>query len=159
MSRGGDAIGESSGFSLVNALPFRKSHNLLKVWMYLSFLVRHLPTWFPGAGFHKRVKENSKLSEIIYREPFNKSKQMIVCCTVSCSLTKTNLSTQAEGTAMPSITSKLLEINSAANGNVGDENFSAKVVANLYLGAVSSNRPLNVNLLWCIPAGGDTVRF
>ncbi|KAL5520722.1 hypothetical protein ACEPAF_2724 [Sanghuangporus sanghuang] len=79
--------------------------------------LRHLPAWFPGTTFHQIAEEGRKLSTAMYHEPFDKTKAMI-----------------ADGTAEPSMTSKLLESHTDGDGNVLNEALIAKAVGIAYAG-------------------------
>ncbi|KAH8115968.1 cytochrome P450 [Phellopilus nigrolimitatus] len=71
--------------------------------------LRYLPTWFPGTSFHAIAKEGYKHAMAMYHEPHEMAKAII-----------------ADGTAAPSITSKLIELKTAENGIIEDEDLIAK---------------------------------
>ncbi|KAH8115965.1 cytochrome P450 [Phellopilus nigrolimitatus] len=71
--------------------------------------LRHLPTWFPGARFHAIAKEGYKNSMDMYHKPHEMAKALI-----------------ADGSAVPSMTSKLIESKMNENGIIEDEDVIAK---------------------------------
>ena len=40
--------------------------------------VKHVPEWFPGAGFKKKAREWRKLSEAMINEPYEMVKEKVV---------------------------------------------------------------------------------
>ncbi|KAL5478379.1 hypothetical protein ACEPAI_2563 [Sanghuangporus weigelae] len=79
-----------------------------------AYQVRHLPSRFPGITFHQIAEEGRKLSTAMYHEPFDKTKAMI-----------------ADGTAEPSVTSKLLESHIDGDGNVLNEALIVKAAVEI----------------------------
>ncbi|KAL5478381.1 hypothetical protein ACEPAI_2565 [Sanghuangporus weigelae] len=90
--KGIKAFSDSMLFFLVNSLP----------------ALRHLPTWFPGAQFHKIAKEAREVGKAMYNEPYKKARDEM-----------------ANGTAAPSMLSKLLEW--YADGDM--EDFNETIIA------------------------------
>ncbi|EJD01786.1 cytochrome P450 [Fomitiporia mediterranea MF3/22] len=90
---------EAQDFYLVNAIP----------------ALRHLPSWFPGAGFKKTIERGRKASTALYHEPY-----------------KLGMAKVSEGTVTPSILEKLFEAYSASDKVIGDEAMIAKVTGILY---------------------------
>ena len=43
-----------------------------------NILVKHVPEWFPGAGFKKKAREWRKLSEAMINEPYEMVKEKVV---------------------------------------------------------------------------------
>ncbi|KAI5116721.1 hypothetical protein M0805_000830 [Coniferiporia weirii] len=77
--------------------------------------LRHLPEWIPGTGFHKIIREGYKLTQEMVYAPYEMTKKSIL-----------------DGTAMPSITSKLIEANSTEDGKIKDEKTIASSTAVTY---------------------------
>ncbi|KAL5514759.1 hypothetical protein ACEPAG_2075 [Sanghuangporus baumii] len=77
--------------------------------------LQYLPEWFPGAQFLSTVKVGRDLSRQMLGKPFAMAKELI-----------------ANGKGSASITSRLLEQNTDANGEVANENLIAKTVGTTY---------------------------
>ncbi|THH07084.1 hypothetical protein EW145_g3633 [Phellinidium pouzarii] len=123
--RGVRSLSEAKGFSLVNLLP----------WSNLNderlLLVRYLPEWVPGTGFHRLIKEGYKLSHAMVFEPYEATKKSM-----------------SDGTYISSVTSKLIEVNSTEDGNIADEPTIAKSAAIAYAaGADTTVSTLNTFIL------------
>ncbi|PPQ77485.1 LOW QUALITY PROTEIN: hypothetical protein CVT25_011355 [Psilocybe cyanescens] len=86
------------GAATVNAFPF----------------LRHLPSWFPGAGFKRYANESKDLTTAMREVPFAFTEQSV-----------------ASGTALPSIVSQLL-----SNGE--DRSFIKNIAATIYSGAADT---------------------
>lgn len=41
-------------------------------------ILKHVPSWMPGAGFQRKAKEWKKLTDAVYQEPFTALKQDLV---------------------------------------------------------------------------------
>ncbi|KAG5651973.1 hypothetical protein H0H81_006747 [Sphagnurus paluster] len=65
---------------------------------FVDFLpaLRYLPDWFPGAGFKKTAKAWRQTAEVLVNEPYDKVKEQV-----------------ANGTAIPSFTTSLVEMNAS----------------------------------------------
>ncbi|KAI5118644.1 hypothetical protein M0805_002564, partial [Coniferiporia weirii] len=93
--------------------------------------LRHLPKWLPGTGFHKIIKEGFELSTAILYEPYEMTKKKFY-----------------EGTAIPSMTTKLLDLNSTEEGEIVDEPTIATSTAVTYAaGADTTVSTLNTLIL------------
>ncbi|KAL5520723.1 hypothetical protein ACEPAF_2725 [Sanghuangporus sanghuang] len=103
--------------------------------------LRHLPAWFPGTTFHQIAEEGHKLSTAMYHEPFDKAKAMI-----------------ADGTAEPSMTSKLLESQADENGNVQHEEIIAKAVGIAYAGGGDTTVSMLLTFLLAMVLYPDAMR-
>ncbi|KAH8115962.1 cytochrome P450 [Phellopilus nigrolimitatus] len=77
--------------------------------------LRHLPTWFPGATFHAIAKEGYRHSMAMYHEPFEMAKAII-----------------SDGTAAPSMISKLIESKTTEDGIIENEDLIAKSTGVMY---------------------------
>ncbi|KAI5120028.1 hypothetical protein M0805_004657 [Coniferiporia weirii] len=66
--------------------------------------LRYLPEWFPGTGFHQFIKESVKLSRATLYDAHEMSKKNFFA-----------------GTAIPSMTSRLLEENLTEDGKIANE--------------------------------------
>ena len=71
--------------------------------------VRHLPSWFPGAKFHRTVQDARMVAEAMYNEPYKKAKNEIVRISGLFHYILWATSLKAAGSAAPSMLSKLLE--------------------------------------------------
>ncbi|KAL5497934.1 hypothetical protein ACEPAH_2865 [Sanghuangporus vaninii] len=78
-------------------------------------VLQYLPDWFPGTQFKKIAKEGYEACMEMYREPYNKAKAKL-----------------ADGTAEPSMMSKLLEMYTDSDGKVTNETVIMKAVAISY---------------------------
>ncbi|KAJ7776058.1 cytochrome P450 [Mycena maculata] len=58
--------------------------------------LKHVPDWFPGAGFKRKAKEWRKLSQAIRDVPFSDAKRHIASGTASHSFTAKNLQTLSD---------------------------------------------------------------
>jgi hypothetical protein len=70
------------GAKAVNALPFRTHLCVCTCYFTLTsfwFAVRHLPAWFPGAGFKRFAAEGRLLTEEMQQVPFQSVKDKMVC--------------------------------------------------------------------------------
>ncbi|KAI5120037.1 hypothetical protein M0805_004665 [Coniferiporia weirii] len=76
--------------------------------------LRHLPGWFPGTS-HKLIEQSRLLSTAVMYEPYEMTKRKIY-----------------EGSAEPSMTSKLIEANSTADGTIVDEEVIVPVTSIAY---------------------------
>jgi len=81
-------------------------------------ILRHLPSWFPGAQFKRDAKVWKTVMQAAERQPFEMVKR------------------QRAAGAMPraTFTSSLLDDNDAAGGNLADERWISEVAANLFAG-------------------------
>ncbi|KAI5116720.1 hypothetical protein M0805_000829 [Coniferiporia weirii] len=77
--------------------------------------LRHLPEWVPGTGFHKIIREGYKLTQAMLYAPYEMTKNSIL-----------------DGTALPSMTSRLIEANSIEDGKIEDEHIIASTAAVIY---------------------------
>ncbi|KAL5520726.1 hypothetical protein ACEPAF_2728 [Sanghuangporus sanghuang] len=75
-------------------------------------VLRYIPSWFPGVYFHKKAKEGYKAAIIMCNEPHDRAKTKM-----------------ADGTATPSMLSKLLEMYGHTDENESNEAFIAQSVA------------------------------
>ncbi|KAI5121901.1 hypothetical protein M0805_000230, partial [Coniferiporia weirii] len=75
---------------------------------------RHLPGWFPGTSY-KLIEQSRLISTALMYEPYEMAKGKIY-----------------EGSAESSMTSKLIEANSTADGTIVDENLIAIVTSIAY---------------------------
>ncbi|KAL5514754.1 hypothetical protein ACEPAG_2070 [Sanghuangporus baumii] len=83
--------------------------------------LRHLPSWFPGMDFQKIAKDGYQHSMAMYKKPHEMTKKKL-----------------KEGTAVPSMVSKLMEANMGANGVVKDEPLIAKTAGVTYGGGADT---------------------
>ncbi|KAK7060191.1 hypothetical protein VNI00_000956 [Paramarasmius palmivorus] len=115
------SLATSPGQFLVDVVPARKDLSLVNDESrtnIIFFQVRHVPDWFPGAGFKRTAKTwASTLSEMV-EQPHNFVKQQI-----------------AAGTAAPSFSSCLLESKKLDDEEEFDLKWSA---ASLYSGAADT---------------------
>ncbi|EJD01826.1 cytochrome P450 [Fomitiporia mediterranea MF3/22] len=93
------AAAEAEEFYLVDVMP----------------VLRHIPSWFPGAQFKKIIEQGQKASMALYHEPYKVGKAKVV-----------------EGTVTPSILGKLFEAYSAGDKIVSSEDMIKKVTGVLY---------------------------
>ncbi|THH07207.1 hypothetical protein EW145_g3537 [Phellinidium pouzarii] len=83
--------------------------------------LRYLPKWFPGTDFHRLIKEGYEVSQAIMNKPFKMMQQRI-----------------HNGSAIPSIMSKLIEANSTEDGSIVDEAIIAKSCGTAYIGGADT---------------------
>ncbi|KAH8110769.1 cytochrome P450 [Phellopilus nigrolimitatus] len=94
-------------------------------------VLQYLPEWFPRTQFLQIAKEGRRLSRAIFYEPFEMVKRQI-----------------NEGSAIPSMASKMLESNTDANGHVANETLLAKTASVIYAaGADTTVSALNTFIL------------
>lgn len=80
--------------------------------------MKYVPAWVPGTGFQKAAEMGRRLSYNMLYKPYE--------------LTKANV---LNGTARPSMISKMLETNTDTKGNVVNEHDIAAVGAQVYVAA------------------------
>ncbi|KAL5478389.1 hypothetical protein ACEPAI_2573 [Sanghuangporus weigelae] len=80
--------------------------------------LQYLPSWLPGTGFKKIASNGYKRSMAMYQEPYQMTKKKI-----------------QEGTAMPSMTSKLLEAYQTNDPVIDNESLIPTISATAYAGA------------------------
>ena len=112
--------------------------------------MRHLPSWFPGAGFKKSAVEWKKLIEAFVNEPYEDCKQKIVSCLLSPPtpmLTSPRM-TQQNGTATPSFTSLAFDKN---ENMTEQEDFDLRWTTNsMYTGSIDTVRSRSPTSYSCV---------
>ncbi|KAL5520731.1 hypothetical protein ACEPAF_2734 [Sanghuangporus sanghuang] len=83
--------------------------------------LKYLPSWFPGTGFQKMAKDGYQHSMAMYKKPHEMTKKKL-----------------KEGTAAPSMASKLMEANMGTDGVVKDEALIAKTTGVTYGGGADT---------------------
>ncbi|THH06638.1 hypothetical protein EW145_g3950 [Phellinidium pouzarii] len=83
--------------------------------------LRFIPEWVPGTGFHKRIRDGLQLTHEMVYKPYEMTKKKIF-----------------DGTAIPSMTSKLIETNATEDGNINDEFIIATSTSIAYLGGADT---------------------
>lgn len=73
------------------------------------FLVKHLPEWFPGAGFQKTARETREEFSKVLNVPYNFVKAQIVRELLCTTRISEFVLPKAEGVAVPSFASENLE--------------------------------------------------
>ena len=120
--KGMDSLVTSLDFYLVNLIP----------------MLRYLPKWFPGAQFLGIAKEGYKNGMNMYRKPHEMTKKKVVSTTLQRISNYICINDvpciQLDGTAFPSITSKLIEDNRSEKGEILNEELIAKVTGITYGG-------------------------
>lgn len=73
-------------------------------------VMKHIPSWFPGAGWKRRAEYYKRINELVAREPFEIVRQNLVrCFCFSYIYILLILLAQRNGTAAPSIAASLIE--------------------------------------------------
>lgn len=121
--------------SITVLIRIRLTSTISNVTFYLPIIAKHLPSWFPGAGF-KRLATKLRLEvEQMGQAPFTRVKQDIVSAPSVCSLVmiirSTVICAQAAGTAIASITSAHLE---ETGGDEEKEELLKWAAASMYIG-------------------------
>ncbi|KAL5497921.1 hypothetical protein ACEPAH_2852 [Sanghuangporus vaninii] len=112
-------IVDAMAFHLINALP----------------VLRYILSWFPGVHFHKKAKEEHKAAIIMCNEPHDRAKTRMICKLFDTSFILErivifiSISPKVDGTATPSMLSKLLEMYGQTDVNESNEVFIAQSVA------------------------------
>jgi hypothetical protein len=71
--------------------------------------VKYIPSWVPGAGFKRRAAEYAAVAHDALKTPHNYAVSQLVS-SLSFSLTHANPGFEAAGTALPSLSSRLLSM-------------------------------------------------
>lgn len=75
------SISAAPGSFLVNVVPFR-AYNQCKFCLLnmilMSFVVKYLPEWFPGAAFQKLAKRGRSFSQAMLNDPHDATKSEVV---------------------------------------------------------------------------------
>ena len=129
----------ASAFSLCVERMVSVSHD----W---NITVRHIPSWFPGAGFKRSAVEWKKLIEDFVNEPHEDCKQKIVSrLPFSLAIPLTSRMMQKNGTATPSFTSLAFDKN---ENMTEQEDFDLRWTTNsMYTASIDTVRSLFPNLL------------
>jgi hypothetical protein len=117
---------------------------------YRNFTVRHLPSWFPGAGFKKSAVEWKKLIEDFVNEPYEDCKQKIVSRLPSSPLPMliSPRMIQKNGTATPSFTSLAFDKN---ENMTEQEDFDLRWTTNsMYTGSIDTVRSCSSTPYPCV---------
>ncbi|KAG6918155.1 hypothetical protein DXG01_016140 [Tephrocybe rancida] len=116
-------IGKSffPGAIAVNALPF----------------LRHLPTWFPGAGFHKFATECRVCTDQMLNVPFRRVKERVVRTGLYLSDIFVDALTKDAGNEVSSLTARLLQCISDGQALAHEEDIKA-VAATSFVGGADT---------------------
>jgi len=99
-------VSEAIDFAILDVIPWLK----------------HLPEWFPGAGFQKVAREARKVSYAARNEAHEQTKERM-----------------ANGDSRPSMTSILLSENMLEDGTIGDEGNISAATAMAYIGGADTS--------------------
>ncbi|KAI5117352.1 hypothetical protein M0805_002462 [Coniferiporia weirii] len=83
--------------------------------------LQYLPSWFPGAGFKKIAEEGFKASMAMYQEPYHAAKKLL-----------------NDGSAVPSMTSKLIDTKTNEAGELEEEELIMKCTGIAYGGGADT---------------------
>ena len=97
--------------------------------------MKHLPTWFPGAGFHKDAAFNLNLAQRMRAEPFDMVKRVMVRAQSRCMRRVSTPFCQASGKAKTSMATRLLSQQELDTAGVERDEFIMNCCAVVYSGA------------------------
>ncbi len=103
--------------------------------------MNYLPDWFPGAGFKKVAREANALSRRVWLEAHEEAKRKFVCGKRRSTIVA-NFALQFDGTARPSLTSKMIEQNLQENGQILDEDVISRITSTSFAAGADTVSPL-----------------
>ncbi|TFK74827.1 cytochrome P450 [Pluteus cervinus] len=103
-------------------------------------ILKHLPAWFPGAGFKRYANKCKVLTERMQNEPLEEVKLL-----------------KDKGVAQPCLTTALLEENEASGGSQPGEETLRAVVATVYSGAADTTFSSISTAFNCLATHPDVV--
>lgn len=134
------SIAGTPGTFLVDSFPICKlllTNNSHHDQTQTSDIVKNVPAWFPGAGFHARAKEWQKYVAAMVEAPFQATKQQIVS-SIRLRLVlghqSHNLRAKASGVFTPSVCSSRLSELDSAEDPVAEERLIQETVGTMYTG-------------------------